>query len=127
MHASGRLHLRQGDDAAAVAAVKAAWEKQDGGFNVDEYGPAGTLADIAWAALAAFVRDGDWIEVSLDEDCDPKWSYRAIAFYVAIAPFVREGTVHLEGEDGAEWSYIYLDGQITQRGLNGYEPEDFPG
>ena len=67
----------------------------------------------AWAAGASITRDGDWIEFALDDEGDPKWSDQAAAFYVAIAPFVRSGTVEIRGEDGARWSYTYADGQVS--------------
>ncbi|MFC0031891.1 hypothetical protein ACFFMM_20420 [Micromonospora chaiyaphumensis] len=89
---------------------------------------------MAEEAGASVVRDGDWIEFGYDDEGDPKWSDQATAFYVAIAPFVRSGTVHVEGEDGARWSYTYAGGQVTQQGWNGWdgsvepfgEPVDFP-
>jgi hypothetical protein len=85
-------------------------------------------------AAASITCDGDWIEFGYDDAGDPKWSERATAFYVAIAPFVRSGTVHIEGEHTAHWSYTYADGQITQQGWNGWdgsiepfgEPVEFP-
>jgi hypothetical protein len=118
---SGRLNLAESDDAAAVAAVKAAWVVRDGWFDPDVFPSSDTLADIAWAAAATVTRDGDWIEFSYDDEGDPKWSDQATAFYVAIAPFVRSGIVHIEGEDDARWSYTYADGQITQQGWNGWD------
>jgi hypothetical protein len=118
---SGRLHLPQADDAAAVAAVKAAWVAQGGGLDLDEFPPSDTLADIAWVAAASITRDGDWIEFGHDDAGDPKWSDQATAFYVEIAPFVRSGTVHILGEHAARWSYTYADGQITQQGWNGWD------
>ncbi|MEU8128198.1 hypothetical protein AB0B68_13355 [Micromonospora sp. NPDC049049] len=118
---SGRLHLPESDDAAAVAAAKAAMAEQAGWYKPDESPSDDTLVDIACEARASIVRDGDWIEFDHDGEGDPKWSYQAIAFYVAIAPFVRSGTVHIEGEDGARWSYTYADGQVTQQGWNGWD------
>jgi hypothetical protein len=117
---SGRLNLSESDAAAAVADVKAAWAVRDGWFNPDVFPSSGTLTDIAWAAAASITRDGDWIEFSHSEG-DPKWSDQATAFYVAIAPFVRSGIVHIHGEDGARWSYTYADGQMTQQGWNGWD------
>jgi hypothetical protein len=130
----GRLYLREADETAAVAAVKAIWAVRSGNSNVDEFLPDDTLADIAWAAAVAVTRDGDWIEFGYDDEGDPKWSDRATAFYVALAPFVGPGRVDIEGEDGAAWSYIYADGQISQEGWNGWdgsiepfgEPVDLP-
>ncbi|SNS67619.1 hypothetical protein SAMN05421812_101365 [Asanoa hainanensis] len=118
---SGRLHLAASDDAAAVKAVKAAWAGLERPFDAAGWPPHDTLCDIAWIAAAALTRDGDWIEFAHDEDGDPKWKDEATAFFVAIAPFVRWGTVSFEGEDGATWSYAYVDGRLTQTGWNGYD------
>jgi hypothetical protein len=134
---SGRLNLPESDDAAGVAAVKAAWTERRGWFDPDNpaaFPPSDTLAYIAWAAAASITREGDWIEFGYDDQGDPKWSDQATAFYVAIAPFVRSGIVHLQGEHDARWSYTYADGQITQQGWNGWdgsiepfgEPVDLP-
>ena len=115
---SGRLHLREAEEPAAAAAIMAAWVARGEQF----YRPASdTLADIALEAAAAITRDGDWIEFAHDDGGDPKWNHQATAFYVAIAPFVRSGTVRIEGEDGSTWSYTYADGQISQRGWNGWD------
>ncbi|MER5333769.1 hypothetical protein [Micromonospora sp. NPDC002717] len=118
---SGRLNLPQSDDAAAVAAVKAAMAERCVWFAPDESAVVDTLADIAEEAAALIIRDGDWIEFGYDDAGDPKWSDQATAFYVAIAPFVRSGIVHIEGEDGSRWSCTYADGQITQQGWNGWD------
>ncbi|MGI5523371.1 hypothetical protein ACQEUX_20930 [Micromonospora sp. CA-259024] len=131
---SGRLNIPKSDEVATVAAVRAAMAVRDGWFNPDVSPPDDTLADMAEAAGASIVRDGDWIEFGHDDEGDPKWSDQATAFYVAIAPFVRSGIVHIEGEDGSRWSYTYADGQITQQGWNGWdgsvepfgEPVDLP-
>ncbi|MCG5443369.1 hypothetical protein NIE79_001173 [Micromonospora sp. NIE79] len=118
---SGRLHLPESDDAAAVAAVQAALAGRGGWYRPDEFPPNGTLVDLADPARATIVRDGDWIEFGYDDEGDPKWSNQTTAFYVAIAPFVRSGTVQIEGEDGARWSYTYANGQLTQQGWNGWD------
>ncbi|MEV4490064.1 hypothetical protein AB0K04_08105 [Micromonospora coxensis] len=118
---SGRLNLPQSDDAAAVAAAKAAMGGRDGWFAPDGSAASDTLVDIAEAAAASITRDGDWIEFGHDDAGDPKWSDQATAFYVAIAPFVRSGVVHVEGEDGSQWSYTYVDGRISQQGWNGWD------
>ncbi|MET8910193.1 hypothetical protein [Micromonospora sp. NPDC004551] len=118
---SGRLNLPQSDDVAAVAAVQAAMAVRDGWFKPEVPPTDDTLADLAEAAGASIVRDAEWIEFGYDDEGDPKWSDQATAFYVAIAPFVRSGTVQIEGEDGARWSYTYADGQVTQEGWNGWD------
>lgn len=118
---SGRLNLPESDDVAAVAAVQAAMAGRDGWYKPQALPSNDTLADMAEVAGASIIRDGDWIEFGYDDEGDPKWSDQATAFYVAIAPFVRSGIVQIEGEDGARWSYIYADGQITQQGWNGWD------
>jgi len=119
---SGRLHLPEADEAAAVAAVRAAWAAHN-----DRLDPGrGALAGIAWVAAASIARDGDWIACGTDGDGDAKWSDLATAFYVGLAPFVRSGTVELEGEDGARWSYAYAGGAVTQRGRNGWDGSTEP-
>ena len=119
----GRLHLPASDDPAAVAAVKAAWAGRPGWYKpgTADDRPADTLADIASYAAAALARDGDWVELTYDDEGDPKWSEQATAFYVAIAPFVHSGTVALRGEDDAQWSYTFHNGQISQSGWNGWD------
>jgi len=120
VHPSGRLNLSESDDdAAAAAAVKVACAERDGWFNPNEDSSSDTLTDIAWVAAASITRDGDWLEFSVGDE--PKWSDQATAFYVAIAPFVRSGIVHFDGEDDARWSYTYADGKITQQGWNGWD------
>ncbi|MEU8209002.1 hypothetical protein AB0B85_07355 [Micromonospora sp. NPDC049044] len=118
---SGRVHLPESDDAAAAAAAQAAMAERVGWYNPDTVPPVGTVTDLADEASASIIRDGDWLEFGFDDAGDPKWSNQATAFYVAIAPFVRSGTVDIEGEDGARWSYTYANGQITQQGWNGWD------
>ncbi|MEU4473793.1 hypothetical protein [Micromonospora sp. NPDC023888] len=118
---SGRLNLQESDDAAAAAAAQAAMAGRAGWYPADGSASIDTLAELGEAARASIIRDGDWIEFGYDDEGDPKWSDQATAFYVAIAPFVRSGTVHIEGEDGARWSYTYADGQVTQQGWNGWD------
>ncbi|HZM82360.1 MAG TPA: hypothetical protein VFC19_42110 [Candidatus Limnocylindrales bacterium] len=135
---SGRLNVLEADDDAALAAVRAACAEQKGWFDPDQSSRSQTLADMAWVGAASITRDGDWIEFG-PSNGDPKWSHQATAFYVAMAPFVHSGVIHFDGEDGAQWSYTYADGQITQEGWNGWDgsiepfggraefaPEDYP-
>jgi len=117
---SGRLNVPESDDSAAVAAVVAACAERNGWYKPDLFPRRETLADLAWVGAASITRDGDWIEVGTSK-ADPKWSAQATAFYVAMAPFVRSGVVHFDGEDGAHWSYTYTGGQITQQGWNGWD------
>ncbi|MFG1892405.1 hypothetical protein ACGFIP_00070 [Micromonospora zamorensis] len=118
---SGRLNLPESEDGAAVAAVQTAMAGRADWYEPAAFPTNGTLVDLAEVARASIIRDGDWIEFGHDDEGDPKWSNRATAFYVAIAPFVRSGTVQIEGEDGARWSYTYADGQVTQQGWNGWD------
>ncbi|MEU8220459.1 hypothetical protein AB0C47_32350 [Micromonospora taraxaci] len=118
---SGRLHLPESDDIAAAAAAKAAMAEHGGWYEPEASRSDETLVDLACEARASITRDGDWIEFDHDDEGDPKWSKQAIAFYVAIAPFVRSGVIHIEGEDGARWSYTYAAGQMTQQGWNGWD------
>src|SRR5262249_5742908 len=128
---SGRLNLPESDDAATVAAVKAACVERSGWFHPDTPPRlrSETLVDMAWVGAASITRDGDWIEFGHSESKrDPEdptrpnpWSDQVTAFYVAIAPFVRSGVVQILGEDGARWSYTYANGQITQQGRNGWD------
>jgi hypothetical protein len=122
VHPQGRLIVPESDDAAAVAAVRTALLGRKGRFDPEDFPPGATLTDIGPAiARAKITRDEDAIVLDFDDEGDPKWSDHAIAFYVAIAPFVRSGTVDIEGEDGARWSYVYADGQITQHGWSGWD------
>ncbi|MBB5116435.1 hypothetical protein AB0K27_12075 [Micromonospora echinospora] len=122
---AGRLHLPERNEVAAVAAVRATCARRKGWFDPDREPAAETLSDLAWVGAASFVRDGDWIEVGRSRD-DPKWSDQATAFYVALAPFVRSGTVGFEGEGEERWSYTYADGRITQQGRNGWNGSTEP-
>jgi hypothetical protein len=117
---SGRLNISESDDAPAAAAIVAACAERPGWFKQDLFPQSETLADIAWIGAASIKRDGEWIDFALS-DGDPKWSEQATAFYVALAPFVRSGVVHFDGEDGSTWSYTYAGGQITQQGWNGWD------
>ncbi|MEU8286920.1 hypothetical protein AB0C01_21565 [Micromonospora sp. NPDC048905] len=123
---SGRLNPPESDDDAAAAAAQAAMAGQAGWYKPDASPSIDTVADLAVEARASIIRDGDWIEFGYDDEGDPKWSNQATAFYVAIAPFVRSGALHIEGEDGAQWSYTYVDGQITQQGWNGWDGSTEP-
>ncbi|GAA1873597.1 hypothetical protein [Asanoa iriomotensis] len=118
---SGRLLLPAADEDAAVRAAKAAFATREGWFTAELFEPCDALADIAWVGTAAATRHGDWVEFGRNHEHDSKWSEQATAFWVAIAPYVCSGTVHFSGEDGAEWSYSYADGRITQEGWNAWD------
>lgn len=124
---SGRVLLPLEREDAAYRALVPAVAQRDGWFDPDdEQWPVRSLADLARVAGASAERDGDWLVLSLDEEGDPKWSEQATAFYVELASWVSEGTVHLSGEDGTDWSYSYADGRVTQLGTNGWDGADEP-
>ncbi|BCL15614.1 hypothetical protein [Micromonospora sagamiensis] len=111
---SGRLHLPQSDEAAAAAAAMTAMTGRSGWFDPGDPTASQTLTELGRWVAASIERDGDWIEFGPEDLGDAKWSEQAEAFYRALAPFVRSGTVHIEGEDGGQWSYTYADGQVTE-------------
>jgi hypothetical protein len=109
------------EDAAFPALVEAV-ARRDGWFDPDdEQWPVTSVGDLAPVAGASVERDGDWLVLATDEEGDPKWSEQATAFYVELASWVTEGSVHLVGEDETEWSYSYADGVMTQSGVNGWD------
>ncbi len=89
---------------------------REGWFDPDTEHEVDTLADLAAYAGVTLTRDGDWLSVTTDLQGDPKWSDQAEEFYLSIAGFVREGEVHLRGEDGSTWSYAYSPSGLQQHG-----------
>ena len=89
---------------------------REGWFDPDTEHEVDTLADLAAYAGVTLTRDGDWLSVTTDLQGDPKWSDQAEEFYLSIADFVREGEVHLRGEDGSTWSYAYSPTGLQQHG-----------
>ncbi len=123
---TGRVVLPREREKAAVDALTVAMQDRDGWFHPDEDWPVITLATLASFAGATIDREDDWLVLATDEEGDPKWSAQATAFYVELASWVREGTVHLSGEDGMDWSYSYAEGRVTQSGINGWDGANEP-
>ena len=119
---TGRLLVPADSEGAAFDAVSAAMAERDGWYDPgDESWPITSVADLAAVAGASVLREGDWLVLVTDEEGDPKWSEQATAFYAELAKWVSQGTVLVSGEDGAEWSYTFADGGVTQSGVNGWD------
>jgi hypothetical protein len=113
---SGRVRLEVGREAEAFAVLKGlVWRSEDLDGSVEGF------SDLAALFGAAVVREGDWVLFQPDVDGDPKWSDRATAFFSALSQWATAGEVQVAGEDGAEWSYVYGGGGVTQIGINGYD------
>jgi hypothetical protein len=80
-----------------------------------------TFAELATVAGADVRREGDLLHVSTAALGAPEWSDQATAFYLGLARWVREGEVHLVGQDGARWSYRYGADGVIQVGQNGWD------
>ena len=118
-------------EGAAFEALTVAMADRDGWFDPeDDEWQVSSLADLAPVAATSVKREGEWLVLATDEEGDPKWSEQATAFYAELAQWVSEGTVLVSGEDGAEWSYTFAEGRLTQSGVNGwdgsYEPFGTP-
>ena len=119
---TGRLLLPLDREGAACESLTVAMADLDGWFDPeDDECQVSSLADLAPFAATSVEREGEWLVLATDEEGDPKWSEQATAFYAELAKWVSEGTVHVSGEDGAEWSYIFADGGLTQSGVNGWD------
>jgi hypothetical protein len=124
---TGRLLLPLDREDAAFAALTAAMADRDGWFDPDDdQWPVSSLGDLASFAATSVERQGEWLVLATDEVGDPKWSEQATAFYAELASWVTEGTVLVSGEDGAEWSYTFADGGLTQSGVNGWDGSTEP-
>jgi hypothetical protein len=85
---TGRVLPPSDREEAASAALTETMAVRDGWFDPeDEQWPVASLADLA-SFVATSVEPASWVD---------------------------EGTVHLSGEDGTDWSYSYADGRLTQR------------
>lgn len=133
---SGRVHLPEDLERQAVTVLEVRMAAKQGWFDADDPDqPVSSVSDLAAFAGADARREGEWLVLATDEQGDPKWSDQASEFYRSLADFVREGEVHLRGEDERVWAYIYRDGGVVQRGDNGYDgtpgqlpgPDAFPG
>lgn len=118
---SGRLRLPVSQEDAALTAARQQMLATDSGWLSDDLETA-TLHDLAqFAASCRLERTGEDLFCHTDEDGDPKWSEQATAFWTALAPYVGEGRVDLEGEDDERWSYLFADGSVEQMGRNGWD------
>lgn len=112
---TGRLMLPPALERQALTVAEHRMAARDGWFDPDQ-GHVDSLADLAAYAGVTLVRDGDWLTVATDHEGDPKWSEQAEEFYRSLTGFVRQGEVHLRGEDGTSWSYSYSDAGIQRLG-----------
>ena len=117
---SGRVLLPQELERQALTVLEVRMGGLQGWFDADDV-HVDTLEELAQFAATSVRRDGDWLVLSTDTDGDPKWSEQASEFYRSLGSFVREGEVHVRGEDGQAWSYVYSGGAVTQRGDNGWD------
>jgi hypothetical protein len=117
---SGRVLLPQELERQALTVLEVRMGGLQGWFDADDV-HVDTLEELAQFAATSVRRDGDWLVLSTDTDGDPKWSEQASEFYRSLGSFVREGEVHVRGEDGQAWSYLYSGGAVTQRGDNGWD------
>lgn len=113
---TGRLLLPPHLERQALTVVEHRMATREGWFDPDTEAEVDTLADLAAFAGVTLTRDGDWLAVTTDHQGDPKWSDQAEEFYLSLADFVREGEVHLRGEDGSTWSYAYSPAGLQQHG-----------
>ena len=119
---TGRLLLPSDCEGAAFEALTVAMADRDGWFDPeDDEWQVSSLAELAPFAATSVEREGEWLVLATDEEGDPKWSEQATAFYAELAKWVSQGTVLVSGEDGAEWSYTFADGGLTQSGVNGWD------
>ncbi len=116
---SGRLLLPQHLEAQALTVLEVELAAQPGPF--DDTTHVDDLAELAGFAGAGVRREGEWLVLTTDEEGDPKWSEQATGFYAGLARWVRQGEVHLVGEDDARWSYRYGPDGVIQVGQNGWD------
>lgn len=117
----GRLRLPVSQEEAALTAARQQMLATDSGWLSDDLETA-TLDELAqFAASCRLERVGDDLRCHTDEDGDPKWSEQATVFWTALAPYVGEGRIDLEGEDDERWSYLFADGAVEQVGRNGWD------
>ena len=111
---SGRIRLPQELERQALTVLEVRMNAREGWFDADA-DHVDSLEELATYAAAQVRRDGDWLLVETDADGDPKWSEQAEEFYRVLGSFVREGEVHVRGEDGEAWSYHYSGDGVEQR------------
>lgn len=127
---SGRILLPESLERQAVTVLEVRMDAKQGWFDADDPDHAvHTVSDLGSFVAADVRREGDWLLLGTDTEGDPKWSEQASTFYRTLGSFVREGEVHVRGEDGQVWSYVYSGGGVVQRGDNGWDgtPGDASG
>ena len=117
---SGRLLLPQELERQALTVLEFRMGAQQGWFDADD-DHVDSLEELATFAATSVRREGDWLVLSTDTAGDPKWSEQASEFYRTLGSFVRQGEVHVRGEDGQVWSYLYSGDGVEQRGHNGWD------
>ena len=117
---SGRILLPESLERQALTVLEVRMAGRQGWYDEDEV-HVDSLEELAPFAAAQVRREGDWLVLGTDTDGDPKWSEQAGEFYRSLGSFVREGEVHLQGEDGQTWSYVYSGDGVEQRGDNGWD------
>ena len=111
---SGRLLLPRELERQALTVLEFRMGTQQGWFDADD-DHVDTLEELATFAAASVRREGEWLVLSTDTDGDPKWFEQTSEFYRTLGSFVREGEVHVRGEDGQVWSYLYSGDGVEQR------------
>src|SRR5688500_10829372 len=109
---SGQLLLPEELEKQALTVLEVELATRQGRFGDATH--VDTLAQLAPYAGAAVRRDGDWLHLTTEQASDLEWSDQATAFYVGLARWVHQGEVHLEGQDGARWSYRYGPDGVIQ-------------
>lgn len=125
---SGRILLPEALERQALTVLEVRMGPRAGWFDPDT-DHVDTVVELAEYAGARARREGDWLLLETDEEGDPKWTEQASEFYRTLGGFVREGEVHVRGEDGQVWSYLYSADGVRQQGDNGWDgtPGDLSG
>ena len=116
---TGTLLLPQELERQALTVLEVELAGRQGAFDDSQH--VDDLASLARFAGAEVRRDGDRIDLSPATASSPEWSDQSTAFYVGLARWVKEGEVHLVGQDGARWSYRYGADGVIQVGQNGWD------
>ena len=124
---SGRLLLPQELERQAVTVLEVRMGPKSGWFDPDR-DHVDTVAELAEFAATSAHREGEWLVLSTGTEGDPKWTEQASEFYRSLGAFVRDGEVHVRGQDDQVWSYLYSADGVVQRGANGWDgtPGDAP-
>jgi hypothetical protein len=116
---TGTLVLPEALERQALTVLEVELAGRQGAFDDSQH--VDDLASLARFAGAEVRRDGDRIDLSPTTATSPQWSDQSTAFYVGLARWVKEGEVHLVGQDGARWSYRYGPDGVIQVGQNGWD------